>query len=403
MKHITFILIALFIPYAVLGKTDAKKIYITPFKVISYEEYAENIADEVRDYMAESLVSSYSLISDDEVRVFLSNAEMNQLMGAKHDNLEKLASAIQADYLIYGDIHVDTSIRITASLLHDGSIVNTGEISYSKHEYTDRAARALGKFLITDRQKIGGFLGEKDPREEFKKEIEKLEKNMGKIEADYIKGSASIKSASEWRDISLSYSPIMRLGGSSFGMFSPMNDYAKKLYDPSFLVMYDIFLLRYKDPVGDGIDIYVRGTYRRFNISESNIHNAKISANYKDNIGDFMFPGPGENAWLNIYSGDIGLRFVGSFYLLRSAIALYLNVASRFNYAVRNQKSSGANNVSFTKWGVVGGTGIEISLMPYIGLFTEFNIGYVPMGEDKINFDGPQVIAGLTFRINHWE
>ena len=327
---------------------------------------------------------------------------MNQLMSAKHDNLDKLASAIQADYLIYGEIHTGRTFTIKAYLLHDGSIVKAGDISYSKMEYTDRAARALGKWLIMDRKKIGGFFGKKDPRDEFQEEIKKLEKYMNKVEEDYAKGSQAIVAASAWRDKSLSYSPVVRVGGSSSWMFGAMDNYIKKIYDPQILVMGDIFLLRYKDPVGDGIDIYTRGTYRRFNISDSAASNARTSSEYKDRIGDFKSPGPGTNGWLDIYSADIGLRFVGSYYLLRSAISMYLNVASRFNYALKNQKSSGAGKASFTQWGVICGTGVEISLMPYIGLFTEFNIGYVPMGEDKINFEGPQVIAGVTYRINHW-
>ncbi|MCL2025571.1 MAG: hypothetical protein FWG92_02055 [Leptospirales bacterium] len=404
MRRLAFILLCFFVPCIALGKTTGKKIYITPFKVASDGKSAGSIADEVRDYMSESLVASYSLISDDEVRVFINNAEMNQLMGSgSYGSLEKLASAIKVDYLIHGEIHTGQSIRITASLIrHDGSIVNTGEISYSKPEYTDRAARALGEWLITDRKSIGGFFGKKDPREEFKKDIEKFEKSMNKIETDYVKGSASIKASSQRRDTSLSHSPRVRLGGSGFGMFTIMNDYMNKLYDPSFLVMGDLFLLRYKDPVGDGVDLYVRGTYRKFSISESAISSARQSGAYKDRIGDFMSE-PGKNSWIDIYSADAGIRFVGSFYVLQSAASLYLNVASRFNYALKNPKSSGAGKTSFNQWGVIGGTGIEISLMPSIGLFTEFNIGYVPMGEDKINFEGPQLIAGITFRTNHWE
>ncbi|MCL1910843.1 MAG: hypothetical protein FWG13_01395 [Leptospirales bacterium] len=399
MRHLTFILLSFFIPCIALGQAAEKKIYITPFKYSG--EYAKRIAAEVPDYMSESLVSSYSLISDDEVRIFLSNAELNQLMGSQA-NLGKLASAIKADYLIYGEIHTDSDIKITATLLHNGFIVRTGELSYSKAEYTDRAARALGKFLITDPKSIGGFFGKKDPREEFKEDIEQFEKSMNKIEGDYLKGSASIKASSERRDESLSYSPVIRVGGSAPGMFGTMNGYMNKLYDSSFLVMGDIFFLRYKDPVGDGVDIYARGTYRRFNISKSAISGVRTSTHYENRVGDFMSE-PGANSRIDIYSGDIGIRFVGSFYLLRSAASLYLNAASRFNYALKDPKSPGAKKVSFAKWGAIGGTGFEISLIPNVGLFAEFNMGYVPMGEDKINFEGPQVIAGVTFRTNHWE
>jgi hypothetical protein len=69
---------------------------------------------------------------------------------------------------------------------------------------------------------------------------------------------------------------------------------------------------------------------------------------------------------------------------------------------MKDPKSNG-EKVSFTQWGVISGTGIEISLIPYMGLFMEFNIGYVPMGDDKINFEGPQLRAGITYRINHWK
>lgn len=394
------ILSALIPCVAVFGQSANKKIYITPFQVTSDgETRTQTMADEVRDYMSESLVSSYSLISDDEVKIYIGNAEMNQLAGGDN-NFEKLAAAIKTDYLIYGAIRVGGTIEIEASLLGNGVIINTGSISYAKREYTDRAARALGKWLIMDRKSIGGLFGAKDPREEFKKDIEKLEENMNKIETDYLKGSQSIKGASQWRDKALASSPRVRLGVSGLNMFTAMDDYMNKIYDPFVLVMGDLFLYRYKDPVGDGIDLYLRGTYRKFEISKSQY--ARTSADYKDNIGDFQTL-PDINGRLNIFSGDAGLRFVGSFYLLRSAISLYLSGAARFNYAVRDGNLFTKEKISFSQWGVIGGAGMEISIMPQVGLFAEFDIGYAPMGDDKINLEGPQAIVGVTFRTLHWE
>ncbi|MCL1834447.1 MAG: hypothetical protein FWG49_08105 [Leptospirales bacterium] len=405
MRHLFFIMIFLLMSCIVFGK-PAKTMYLASFEVHNYDRSGESIAAEIRDYMSESLVSSYSLISDDEVKVVLGNAGLNQLMGGSSaGSLKQLGAKINADCLVYGKVMINNvneekniyKVTISATRLDiDSGLSKTERISFVGLEYTDWASRALGEALTDKRSG-------KNAIEKFEKDVAKFEKDMQEVGENLGKKFEDKDDSVKRRDESLIRSPRIRIGGSYGGMFRTTDAYINKLYDQNFLVMLDFFFYRYKDPVGDGVDLYLRGTYRRFTISESAIPDAKISATeYKNRIGYFSST-PDKNSLLSIYSGDIGVRWVGSKYLLGSTISLYLNVASRYNYAIKDPKVSGEEKVPFTQWGIVGGTGVEISLIRYLGLFAEFNMGYVPMGEDKINFEGPQVIAGITFRTNHWE
>lgn len=385
------------------SKSENNKMYIARFEVTGINQ---SVADEVRDYMSESLVDKYSLMSDDEVKVFLSNAEMNMLLHGGEDGMSRLSSAISADYLVFGEIRGDDEgITIDAHLMKNGDIVNVGGISYSKYEYTDRAARALGTWLVMDKKNIGGIFGKKDPRERFKEDIKKLEKKMSKIEDDYQKDSRSIRRSSTWRDESLVRSPVVRLGVSGLGLFPTFDDKTNNLYDPYFLAMGDLVFYRFKDPVGDGIDLYTRGTFRYFKGVDS--YSKHIAASpYAGGPPNFrMFDEmPIEPPKLYVLSGDIGMRFVGSVYILRSAVSFYLGGALRLNSALRyTEYASGRKRESINELGGVGVAGIEFSIMPNLGLFTEFNAGYVPMGNDRINLEGPQIIAGLTFRTKHFD
>ena len=410
MKRIltlSVIVFSLFISLQYLSAASAKsnkRIYVALFEVKGIDK---SIADEVRDFMSESLVEEFSLISDDEVRVFINNAERNMLLKGDENSMSRLASAIKTDYLIYGYVQANSDgMYISASLMENGDIVNVGDIAYLKREYTDRAARALAAYIVMPKGSIGGFFGKKDPRESFKEDIKKFEQNMAKVETSYQKSSDSIKKSSVWRDESLIKSPVVRVGMSGPGMFSTFDKNTNKLYDSSFLLMGDLIFYRYKDPVGDGVDLYTRGTFRFFRGADSYARNIKLyPAGLDDDYFGMYDSMPISAPKLYVLSGDIGARFVGSTYILRSAVSFYFGGGIRFNSALRYSKYTAYESTreTFYQIGGIGIAGIEFSLLPELGLFTEVNAGYVPMGDDRINLEGPQIIAGITFRTKHFE
>ena len=407
MKRYAGLIVAaiIFNTVCLFASENRGKIYIKPFVKIQ-GLYDMTIEDEVRDYMSEALAGDYSLISDDEVQVYLSNMAMGQAMGS-NVSAEKLLASIKTDYLIHGKIMKNgaeyiieaTLLRMNESIV---TIKNIGDIHYSNRNYTDRAARALAKYLMMDKKSIGGFFGHRDPREKFKEEIKDVEEEMCKIETRYQEGSRSIKKSAIRREESLIKSPRLRMGYSGFSMFRMMDSYLQDLYEPEHLFMVDLVFYRYKDPVGDGIDLYARGTYRTFNAVESYSSLVKTSAYADSLLGNFSSV-PLDAPELVVYSGDLGMRFVGSVYMLRSAVSFYFCMAARLNYAVEKATlADGSDRRSFHRWGAMAGAGMEFSIMPSMGFFVELDAGYVPMGKDESNIEGPQLLAGVTMRTRHW-
>ncbi len=398
--------IFLCIPNLYSSEKAKKKIYIKPFS-ISDDITDVTIKEEIRDYMSEALVGEFSIISDDEVKEYIKNTEIKQALGGQV-HPEKLILSIKTDFLIYGKIFKENgNLVIEANLLamEEGeiSIKNSGKIEYANRNYTDRASRALGKYLTMDRQDIGVLFGKNDPREEFKDEVSEVESQLSRIESDYKNESSSIKKAAAWRDKSLIRSPRFRIGYSGFGAFSTWDAYINELYVPQHLVMFDLFLYRYKDPVGDGIDLYARGTYRQFKAVEDFEKKVRVDNNSSSYIGVFEQM-PVVEPGLDVVSGDLGIRFVGSVCFFRSALSFYMNFAGRYNYSMEKVEYTEESKIkTLQQWGVVGGAGIEISIVPYVGVFAEFNSGYVPMGRKDVNLEGPQFLLGVTVRTQHWD
>lgn len=384
----------------------SKKVYIKSFAVGEGIDSIE-ISSDIRDYMAEVFAGSLSLITDDEISEYLSQTEFSQSVSSSDEDVaSKLLRSIDVDYLVYGKIYrgIGTYV-IDATMLElspDNGVTkkNFGDISFTNIVYADRASRALARYIMNDRKKYNRFLfPASDPRDDFADEVRSVEADMNDIEADYQSGSESIKSASRRRNESLIRSPVIRIGCGAMLM---QNSYLDSLYGRGYGGSIDLFYYRYKDPVGDGIDLYARGLYYKSSMSKDKSIDAKVDANAEDNIGFFESP-PVEGSKLVQYGCDLGLRFVGSSYFLWETWSVYFGGAGRY---LISKESYTLNSKKFEKkisaWGAVGIAGLEVSIIPYLGLFGEIDYAYIPAGENNKNVGGPQVFAGITFRTDHW-
>ncbi len=120
----------------------------------------------------------------------------------------------------------------------------------------------------------------------------------------------------------------------------------------------DWFFYRHTSMRGNGPEFYTRMTYKYFD---------EIDMTFADL--------------------DIGTRFIyGSFFFGRLWQG-YVLAAPRFLYthspATSDDAAEYEKNKSFYSLGIVYGAGIETALFPEIGVFIEYNNGYVPVGHQK--------------------
>lgn len=396
--------------FAAQAGAATKKVYVRAF-ASGDGVYGTGMADEIKDCMCEVLVKKLSLITDDEVREYLSNAELVQSVSADAENASaKLLKSIDVNYLIFGKLYKDGAEYVIDAtmleLLPDGTVTkkNFGDIRFSKPIYLDRASRALARFLLGDRKKImaRSLFGPSDPRDDFKKEVNEAEEEMTELENDFRSDVASIKRASQRRDDILSNSPILRVGCGGFGTVGIGSEYLSDVYGSGRGFIADYFFYRYKDPVGDGIDMYVRAIGKQFRMKSSASESGKIrTADAKYYVG--RFDSTPSDATMLQYGGDVGLRFVGSVYFLAEAWSFYTNGAIRYLFTDERYRIDGKSRRKLLSgWGFVGGVGVEVSLFTHLGLFAEADYSSSPIGRSGVNAGGIEAFAGATLRTNHW-
>lgn len=404
------ILLAVFVCCSVPSYAASKKVYVRSFS--TGEGVSETgVGQEIKDYMSEVFVSQLSLITDDEIKEYLSNAELSNTVSSNQENISaQLLKSIDVDYLVYGKIYKENDeYVIDATMLElDGTGTkkkNFGDIRFSKSIYLDRSSRALARFLLGDRQKImkHSIFGPSDPREKSTKEVAELEEDMREIDADYAAGVDSIHNASSRRDELLVNSPLLRLGVGGLGTIRINNGRLSKIYGGGQGAIADLFFYRYKDPVGDGIDLYIRGIGKRYTMKSSAPDSAFVDAeNSKYYVGNFSGT-PDSGAKMYQYGGDLGMRFVGTRYFLKEAWSFYLCGAIRYLRTDEQYKVSGEKfSKKFYNWGAVGGLGMEVSLFTHLGVFAEADYAYSPEGRSSVNVSGFEAVCGVTLRTNHW-
>jgi hypothetical protein len=197
-------------------------------------------------------------------------------------------------------------------------------------------------------------------------------------------------SASEVYSESLSRacSPFVRVGFAAPSMIYMMDRDLNYYYNKSWGLMADCFFFKKRSRLGNGLDIGARFTYRNFLIGDD----------IRDRTSDLLYR---ENR-VHLMSWDISFRGVIGMYFLHELWQLYAVAAPRllhYHAVMKDNRLGGEDKlVDLVSIGVIGGAGIEVTLVPMMGIFAEYNIGYTPVGKSYNNVEGHQVYVGLTWR-----
>ncbi|HOJ28073.1 MAG TPA: hypothetical protein PL059_03285 [Spirochaetota bacterium] len=415
----------------VYSNSEVKSIFIKPFTITKdfnsniknnsksdseeNEEIVESVNDigkDIRDYIAETIVTfqGYSIISDDDVKSLGKEVEKKMLFGncSNEDVCAKeLMRAIDTDCIIYGTVEkyneYNDTIIIKAVLLYrdGGSIRKTLKIP--RERYVEEASHALAKYLVTRKESY---------IKDFEEWMEEKEFELQKFEKKWERTLQAINDAYYSKLACLNHSPFLRIGYGGFPVSKYKTTYLQnenynKYYTKLTTYIIDIFIYRYKDEVGDGIDLYSRLFYRNF-IADENAY-TKIKnemqllppGNYDDYAGKYS-PVPEDNLTMTHVGGDVGIRFVGSTYFLWEAWSFYTMFGGRF-VRVEEKYISGGEKYSklFNSFGYTCGVGMEVTLNRYMGFFGEISGGYTLIGKNDVNIDGIQLLVGVMFRTNH--
>lgn len=397
---ISLFLIPLITGMSYAAKARTRNIFIKPFTV-----HGGGTSSDFTDYMSEVIVDyrEYNLISDEEVSNQQEAIErkMSAARGDDEQAVREIMKMVDSDCIIYGSLSKDTSggITISAVLLDRTSSSVRKTITITRDRYLDSAAHAIANYLLTKDEsfikKFQKFMKEKD--EEIAEEERDFQRSLLGIESDY-----------EGRIACISKSPFIRLGYGGFAGTSPfLNENINEYYPEVRIFTGDLFIYRSRDIVGDGVDIYTRFFYKTCTAPDSTY--AKIADDmsgaagddYKNMAGKYD-PVPDDGLEMMQKGVDVGFRFVGTTYFLSQAWSFYLMFGGRYMLVTEKYKSGLADyEKNFTGIGGTGGIGLEVTLNRYLGLFTEVNAGYVPVGDNKVNYDGVQVLVGVTLRSDH--
>ena len=382
-------------------KARTKNIFIKPFTV-----YSGGTSFDFTDYMSEVIIDykEYNLISDEEVSNQQEAIErkMAAAKGDEEQSVREIMKMVDSDCIIYGSISKNSEggLTISAVLLDRSSTSVRKTITITRDRYLDSAAHAIANYLLTKDDsyisKFQKFMTKKD--EEIAYNEMALERSLKGIESDY-----------EGRIACISKSPFIRLGYSGFAGTSPLSDEKIGEYYPEGQVFTaDIFIYRSRDAVGDGVDIYTRLFHKSYKAADSAY--SKIAADTSgagtdlENIAGKYDPVPQSGLEMTQQGADLGFRFVGTTYFLNEAWSFYLMFGGRYMQVSEKYKNGIIDyEKQFSGVGGTGGIGLEVTLNRYLGLFTEINAGYVPVGDNKVNYDGVQLLIGVTFRSDHIE
>jgi len=398
---ISFLLIPLISATVYGDKARTKNIFIKPFTV-----YTGGASFDFTDYMSEVIVEykEFNLISDEEIGN--QQEAVERKMAAEKNNDEdavrEIMKMVDSDFIIYGSVSKgeEGGFTISAVLLDrsGGSVRKT--LTIKRDRYFDSAARSIAHYLLTRDE---SFI------KKFQKEMKNKEEDIARDENERMVLLTGVESSFIVQNATIQNSPFIRLGygglsGSSSFSNKKLNDY----YPEGRSFTGDIFLYRSRDYVGDGVDIYSRLSYRKYK-ADSGAY-SKISGDmaasgagsYNDIAGKYN-PVPMSDLMMVQRGADLGFRFAGTTYFFNEAWSFYMMFGGRYMQITESYK--GSDGLEYKKklsgFGGTGGVGMEVTLNRYLGLFAEVNAGYVPVGENKLNYDGVQLILGVTFRSNH--
>ena len=184
--------------------------------------------------------------------------------------------------------------------------------------------------------------------------------------------------------------PMFRFGMTFPGMITMMDSEIDYYYNKGIGFFLDWMYWRSRNEWGNGFDLYTRITYRYFWSSDS-ILEREDDFVYQDNM-------------IHILSIDAGIRLVFGTYMFGQAWQVYVAVAPRFLYfRARGEESRyGTSHPDSTtnlgSIGIIGAMGFEVTIFKWLGIFTELNVGYCPVGDSRRNVEGLTLFVGLTYR-----
>lgn len=183
-------------------------------------------------------------------------------------------------------------------------------------------------------------------------------------------------------------SSFLRVGFAAPSMIYMMDRDLKYYYNRSWGLMADCYFFKKKSRRGNGLDIGARFTYRNFLIGDD-VQKKTSSLLYKENRVHMM-------SWDICFRGVIGVFFLHELWQLYAIAAPRL---LHYHAEMKDSKTGGKDkHVDLVSIGVIGGAGVEVTIVPMMGLFAEYNIGYTPVGTSHNNVEGHQVYVGLTWR-----
>ncbi len=417
IKKISIVLLSVmtvFCSVSYAAKVQKKNIFIKPFTVDG-----KGVSMDFTDYMSEVIVEyeEYNLISEEDVSAQKSAIEGKMASSSSDvDNdasMKALMEAVDSDSIIFGTIdkNDDGSLTVMGRILDRKTGIGKGKtIKVKRARYLDIAARALAHYLIT---KKDSYL------DELKEDMEDKEKGVAKAEKKRRNTLLGIESDFEGQNETVAKSPFIRVGYSGIGGSSYINDKKVNEYYPKAQVLSaDLFVYRSRDIVGDGVDIYSKFMYKKFSSDDASVEKFKtdmtalnLTTNNEKLAGQYLIPSGNTLKELEMIqkSIDIGFRFVGTSYFLNEAWSLYMMFGGRYMQVTETYKTTNSMLLpedfkkNFTGIGGVAGLGLEVTINRYMGLFAEVNAGYVPIGDNKLNYDGYQLIVGATLRNSHTE
>ncbi len=184
------------------------------------------------------------------------------------------------------------------------------------------------------------------------------------------------------------YGTFLRVGFAAPSMLYMMDKDLGNYFKESWGLMADCFFYRKRNRRGNGFDIGARFTYRNFTIGKDVLkqHSDLLYRNYRTHM----------------MSWDICFRGVIGTYFLRELWQLYIVAAPRllhYHSVMKESRIRGPEKtVDLVSIGIIGGAGIEVTLVSFLGIFAEYNIGYTPVGKSYNNVEGHQVYVGLVWR-----
>ena len=398
-------LISLFIAVTLSGisyaeKARTKNIFIKPFTLNT-----GGTSFDFTDYMSEVIVEykEYNLISDEEVINQQEAIERKMSAAGKDEeqSVREIMKMVDSDCIIYGSISKVTEggLTISAVLLDRTSSSVRKTLMIKRDRYLDSAARAIAHYLLT---KDESFI------KKFQKDMKNKEEDILEAERDFEKSLTGIESDYQGQNACIQNSPFLRAGYGGFANTSFfLNDKVNEYYPSAQIFTGDVFFYRSRDIVGDGVDIYTRFFYKKYK-ADSKSYN-KISKDMEnpdntdfDDMAAEYDPLPVSDLEMIQKGIDLGFRFVGTTYFLDEAWSFYLMFGGRYmRVSEKYSDGTAVYEKNLTGIGGSGGIGLEVTLNRYLGFFSEINTAYVPVGDNKINYDGFQLLIGVTLRTNH--